>query len=145
MTPAVVSGVAQTLSLFPNEKAHSSPQEERGTGFTGADATKEGLPVPVDTVSISFQSRQALTDVKKEESVIDGAKNEEVKKEDVTAVNGKSDMAAAKVLFVYDLNGELYIRYMDTADRLIYQSPSELMKQMKEAASKSNSSVDTKA
>jgi hypothetical protein len=145
VTPAVVSGVAQTLSLFPNAKSHSSPQEDKGTGSPGADVSKDGAPAPVDTVSISSQSRQALTEVKKEEAVIDWAKKEKVKKEDAAAVNGKSDTAAAKVLFVYDLNGELSIRYMDTADRLIYQSPSELMKQMKEAASKSDSSVDTKA
>jgi len=145
VTPAVVSGVAQTLSLFPNAQSHSSPLEDKGTGSPGADVTKDGPPPPVDTVSLSSQSRQALTDVKKEEAVIDGAKKGKVKKEEATAVNGKSDMAAAKVLFVYDLKGELNIRYMDTADRLIYQSPSELMKQMKEAASKSDSSVDTSA
>jgi hypothetical protein len=145
VTPAVVSGVAQTLSLFSNAKSYSSPQEDKGTGSPGADVPKDGVTAPVDTVNISSQSRQTLTDVRKEEAVFGGAKKEIVKKEDAASANGKFDMAASKVLFVYDQSGELSIRYMDTAERLIYQSPSELMKQMKEAASKSDSSVDTKA
>ena len=146
MTPAAVSGAAQTLSLFSHAKSLSSPRRERATPPLGADAAKDGTPVTVDTVSISSESRQAVTDVKKEEAAIEGVLKEKVKKEQAaTAAGGKSDRAAARVQFVYDQNGELSIRYMDSADRLVYQSPSELMKQMREAAAKSDSSVDTKA
>ena len=146
MTPVVVSGVAQTSSLFTHAKSLSSPIGEKGTGSPGADSAKDGTSGPVDTVSISSLSRQAITDVKKEEAVIEGAQKENVKKEETAVANNeKSDRAAAKVQFVYDLNGELSIRYMDSADRIVYQSPSELMQQMKESASKSDSSVDTEA
>jgi F0F1-type ATP synthase membrane subunit b/b' len=104
------------------------------------------MPAAVDRVSISFQSRQAIKDAKKEETAIEESEREKAIKEAASRTNsGKSDGAAAKVQFVYDLNGELSIRYLDTADRLVYQSPSELMLQMKEAASKSDSSVDTEA
>ena len=148
MASAVVSSVAQTLSLFSHAKSQAPPRNEKGASSPGAgvDATKDGMSVFVDRVSISSQSRQAITDVKIEETAIEESKREKVIKEDASRANNeKSDRAAAKVQFVYDLNGELSIRYMDTADRLVYQSPSELMQQMKEAASKSDSSVDTKA
>lgn len=146
MAPAEVSGVAQTLSLFVNAKSQSSPQE-KGTSPPGADVTKDDTPTLVDTVSISSQSRQVMTDVKRDEALVEEAKKEKVKKEKVNIVNDseKTDRAAARVQFVYDLKGELRVRYMDTANRLVYQVPSELMLQLKEAASKSNSSVDTKA
>lgn len=146
MAPAEVSGVAQTLLLISNAKSHSSPQE-KGISSPGADSSKDGTSPPVDTVSISFNSRQAMTDVKKEEALIEEAKKQKVQNEKANSVNDseKSDRAAAKVQFVYDLKGELSVRYMDTANRLIYQVPSELLLQLKEAASKSDSSVDTKA
>lgn len=145
MAPAEVSGVAQTLPLFSNAK--SNPPQEKGTSSLVADSTKESAPFPADTVSISSQLRQPMIDVKKEQALIEEAKKEKVKREDAKTANSseKSDRAPAKVQFVYDLKGELSVRYMDTANRLIYQVPSELMKQMREAASKSDASVDTKA
>jgi hypothetical protein len=105
-------------------------------------------PVAVDTVNISDQSRQAATDVKKDAAPIDEMKSPKTKTEDATLLqrDGNRESAAfSKVQFVYDLKGELSVRYMDVANRLIYQVPSELMLSMKEAASKSNASVNTKA
>lgn len=145
MAPAVVSGVAQTLSLFQDAKSHSSPREDKGTSSPEADVSKTVTPVAVDTISISSRSRQAVTDVKHVETAVDTAQKEKIKKRDAAVNTEKSGGAAAKVQFVYDQNGELSVRYMDSSDRLVYQSPSELMLQMKEAASKSDSSVDTKA
>ncbi len=146
MTQAVVPGVAQALSLFAHAQSYSTTREEKGTSLPGMDTAKEGTPVPVDTVNISSLSRQAVTDANKDEPVIEAAQQENAKKEEQAALNdGKADRPAAKVQFVYDQNGELSIRYMDTSDRLVYQLPSELMLRMKEAASKSDSSVDTKA
>lgn len=143
MASAVVSSVAQTLSLFSHAKSQAPPRNEKGSSSPGAgvDATKDGMSVAIDRVSISSQSRQAMSGVKKEDAALEEARREKVINEDAVRANN----AAAKVQFVYDLNGELSIRYMDTADRLVYQSPSEFMQQMREAASKSDSSVDTKA
>lgn len=143
MESAVVSSVAQTTSLFSHAKSQAPPRDEKGSSppGAGADATRDGMPVPVDRVSISSQSRQEMSDVKKKDAALEEAKREKVINEDTARANN----AAAKVQFVYDLKGELSIRYMDTADRVVYQSPSELMQQMKEAASKSDSSVDTRA
>jgi len=145
---AVVSSVAQPISLFSHAKTQAPPRDENGSTSPGAgtDGAKDGMPITVDRVSISFQSRQAMTDVQKEKTAIEESEREKAIKEAASRRNsGKSDGAAAKVQFVYDLNGELSIRYMDASDRLVYQSPSELMLQMKEAASKSDSSVDTEA
>lgn len=148
MAPAVVLGAAQTLSLFSNAKSYSSSQEDGVTvpPGVGADVPKDRISVSVDTVSLSSQSRQAVADVKKEETAIKAAEREKAAKEESTIVTSeRSNEAAAKVEFVYDLNGELSVKYMDTSGRLVYQLPSELQLQMKEAASKADTTVDTKA
>ena len=139
MTPAMVSGIAQTPMLLSDFKPSSSPEREKGTVLqnTAAVTTKDSDPVNVDTVSISDQSRQAITDAKREEAK---------KKEPDKANNGESpDGATARVQFVYNPEGTLSIRYMDTASRLIYQVPSEFLLRLQEAVLKSDSTVDTKA
>lgn len=139
MTQAMVSDIAQTLPFISNAKSNQSPQEEKRTlsPNAGAVSTKDIKPILGDTINLSYQSRQTITD----------AKNEEAKKKETNKINdsGKYDMAIGKVQFVYDLKGVLSVRYMDSANRLIYQVPSELMLRLKEAASKSDSSVDMKA
>lgn len=146
MAPAVVLGAAQTLSLFSNAKSYSPSREEKVTTPPGADVTKDRSSVPVDTVSLSSQSRQAVAEVKKEETAVEAAEREKAVREESTIANSeRSSGAAAKVEFVYDLNGELSVKYMDTSGRLVYQLPSELVLQMKEAASKADTTVDTKA
>lgn len=146
MAPAVVLGAAQTLSLFSNTKSYSPSREEKVTTPQVADVTKNRSSVPVDTVSLSLQSRQAVAEVKKEETAIEAAEREKTAKEESAIANSeRSNGAAAKVEFVYDLNGELSVKYMDTSGRLVYQLPSELVLQMKEAASKADTTVDTKA
>jgi hypothetical protein len=131
--------IDQTLPLFSNTQSNPSSQEFKGNGSasSGAVPPKENTPLPVDTVSISTQSLQTITDARKE-----AAK----KKEALTVINGgKTDQAAAaKVEVVYDQKGALITKYMDTADRLIYQTPSELTLLLRETVTKPDSSVDTK-
>jgi hypothetical protein len=107
---------------------------------------KAGEAVFVDTISLSAQSRQAVQDVKNNESLSEAAKKKKVTKEEsvVSDNGGNLGRATAKVLFVYDLKGELSVRYMDRANNPVYQVPSELMLQIKEAAAKPEASVDTK-
>lgn len=146
VTPAEVSGIAQAFPSFANVTPGLSSQEEKGTlpPNAGAVLGKDGNASYVDTVSISELSRQAITaNVKKEDAAV--AAEKKAAEANVLNNDAKPDRAAAKVQFVYDLKGELSIRYMDTANRLIYQVPSELMLHLKEAVSKSDSSVDTKA
>lgn len=139
MTSVVVSGSTPTLQQFPTVKSKSSPMEGQGVSppNAGADLSGEAKAVAVDTVDISAQSVKTVAEIKKDEQ----------KKETVAAVGNseRPDRAMAKVQFVYSPKGDLSIRYMDTADRLIYQVPSELMLRFAEALSKSDSSVNTKA
>lgn len=143
MTPANVSVSVSTAvqPATPVAAAQSNPysQDEKVTAsLSGAEvSSKESKANPVDKVSISEELRQTMADVKKEV-----AKKE---KADPQKSTQKLDMAAAKVEFVYDLKGELSIRYLDNASRLIYQVPSELMLSLRESLANSDSSVDTKA
>lgn len=147
MTPATVSGLAQSLPLFSGAKPDSSPQGDRSAKSQSAQVqtVKEATSEAVDTVSISELSRQAVTDARKETPLVEEPTKENTKKEAAQLNdNEKPGRGTANVQFVYDLKGELKVRYMDTADRLIYQVPSELMTRLKESAAKSDSPVNTK-
>ena len=139
MTSVAVSGSTQALQQFTTGKSKPSPMEGQGGSpqNVSVDLTSEVKAVAVDTVDISAKSLKTVTELKKDEQ----------KKETVTAVGNseKPDRAMAKVQFVYSPKGDLSIRYMDTADRRIYQVPSELMMRFAEALSRSDSSVNTKA
>ena len=149
MTPAIVAGIDQTLPSLSNAASNSSPPVGRGTNSaaTVVVVPKDSATISVDTVNISDQSRRALPDLKKDESLSEEAKTKKTAKKEAKTSNTdeRSDSAMAKVQFVYDLKGELSVRYLDKANNLIYQVPSELMLQMREAASKSEVSVNTKA
>lgn len=138
MTSAIVLGIDQSLPSLSAGTSNTVPQGEKGASplNSGTVTIKEDKPTPSDTISLSPQSRQATSDAAKEEA----------KKEQAHTVysSGKSVRTMAKVQFVYDLKGNLSVRFTDTANRLIYQVPSEFMLRLKEAASKSDSSVDMK-
>jgi len=150
MTPANVSVVVQPATPVAAAQSNPYSQDEKITpSLTGAEvssknnkanpvvSSKDSRGNPVDKVSISGELRQTMADVKKEE----------LKKEktDPQKATQKLDMSAAKVEFVYDIKGELSIRYLDNASRLVYQVPSELMLSLRESLANSDTSVDTRA
>jgi hypothetical protein len=139
VTPDMVLSIDASLPLLSTATSNPSAQPEKGNNSpnTGVALSKDSKPTPVDTVSISTQSLQTVTEVAKKDA----------RKEEANIINSSeiSNQAAAKVEFVYDQKGELITKYMDTADRLIYQTPSELTLLLRETASKSGSSVDMKA
>jgi len=137
VTPDMVSGITQSLPQASNSKLGPSFQEDKGPlpPNTVAVSTKDATSIPDDKVTLSKQLQQTKSEAKKEE-----AKKELTN----TVTNEKSNRSIAKAQFVYDLKGDLSIRYMDTADRVIYQVPSELMIFLREAAAKSEASVDMK-
>ena len=139
MSSATLSGITATLPLFSNGKLSDSSPSEKLTSspMVGTAVTKENKPINADTVSISPQLQQTIDDIKKED-VIPPDTSKTINKE-------KSAGAMTQVQFAYDMKGDLSIRYVDSADRLIYQVPSELMMRIKEAASKLDSSVNTNA
>jgi len=139
VTPDVVLNIEPSLPLLSAARTGAAPQEEKGapSSNVATASTKENNPIAVDTISISLQSRQAVTDLEKEKA-----------KSEISSVIAKgkpSDQAAAKVEFVYDLNGEVITKYLDSSNRLVYQTPSELMLRLKESTRKTDLSVDTKA
>lgn len=139
MTPATVSVVAPSPAPVSAPQPNPYSHDEKGGGAPGAGVTPavDSKANLVDKVSISEELRQTMADVKKEEAKKEAA--ETVEK------SAKPDVATAKVEFVYDLKGELSIRYLDSASRLIYQVPSELVLKLREALENSDTSVDTKA
>jgi uncharacterized FlaG/YvyC family protein len=145
MTPTIVSSIDQALPLPSNTPSNSLPQD--GNGVAAVDLHKDNAKASVDTISISEQSRQAQSEVKNAGSTSEEAKKKVAAKTESTAIDSgdKPHSSIAKVQFVYNLKGEISVRYLDTANNLIYQVPSELMMQMKEAASKAEASVNTKA
>ncbi len=155
MSSVIASGITQTLPLFSTGKPNASAQEEKVASPSTAALTKESRPAPADTISISSQLRQTINDVKKEpvkkvetSKENSGEKSDEVMpkvKADKENSNEKPDGVMSKVQFTYDMKGDLSVRYMDASNHLIYQVPSELMLRLKEAESKSESSVNTKA
>lgn len=136
MTISITSNASQPLSQLATVAQDSFTSNEKGAAPTASNSlsSQYTVPVPFDTVSISSQSQQKVTDAKKEET----------KKETNNKASDKLGATAAKVQFVYDPKGELSIRYMDTASRIVYQTPSELMLSLREALTKSETSVDTK-
>jgi hypothetical protein len=147
VTPTTVLSLNQTLPLFSDAKSNLLPQWDRSATPQSAVAhtANDYAPGFSDTVSISSQSRQAVAGIIQKELPLDVVKREKAKREEAnTRINSdKPEQALSKVQFVYDQRGELSVRYMDASDRLIYQTPSELVLYLKEAALKTESAVDT--
>ncbi|MEI7818153.1 MAG: hypothetical protein WCI45_13280 [Desulfuromonadales bacterium] len=147
MAAAAVSDIALTIPLFSSATSNSSPQNVKGISSPGAASATGGAQIAVDTISISEQSRQVLNEVKKEDALTKEATTQKTTDETApqASSNGKSGGAAAKVQFVYNMRGDLSVKYFDAANRLVYQVPSELMMRQMEMDFKTGSSVDTKA
>jgi hypothetical protein len=139
MKAAVVSGTAQTLHPPSAVAASIALRDEKPADATKVreDVKKEVTPAAVDTISLSALSQKAITADKKKTLL-----KEETNKPNHSSTSGN---ASPKVQFVYDQKGTLIVKYMDTANRLVYQVPSELNLMQAESASKSDTSVDMKA
>ena len=138
MTTLIALNIDRSLPLLSNATSNPSNTEDKSLNASNSAVVlvKDSTSTAVDSVSISIQLQQALSDVNKKA----------VKKEEGSILNnsGTSDRTAAKVEFVYDQNGDVITKFMDTANRLVYQTPSELMLHLKETTAQSSSSVNTK-
>ena len=140
MKAAVVSGTVQTLTPPPSAATASIPARDEKLADapkTREDLKKEVTPAAVDTISLSALSQKAVTTDKKKALL-----KEETNKSSHSDTSGT---VSSKVQFVYDQKGTLIVKYMDTANRLVYQVPSELNLMQVENVSKSDTSVDMKA
>lgn len=142
MTPAMVSGIAQTLpqaSSTAISNASRQLQNEAALKENNAPA-KANNPAAADSISISPQARQAIANGDKEKPSNNSVKKDNPAQENSTDVTA----ATSKVQFEYDLKGELVTKYMDSSERVIYQVPSELKQRLAEFLSKPESSLNTK-
>jgi hypothetical protein len=139
-----VSSLAQTLPSFSTTVPESSPQTRKDAVPLAVvtEAPKESTSVPVDTVDLSVQSIQALTAVGKNEFQKETAKKDNANSDKVA---DQSSSTVAKIQYLYDLNGEVKVQFMDASGQLVYQVPSKLALMLKENAPKSEQSVNTKA
>lgn len=148
MASDIVPVIQQSNPMLSNAASGQPSQEGRvySPPDSGAGLSKEPTTAaPVDTVSISYMSGQSVADAKKTASLSeDIRKKKTTKNEQAVANNSEKPGVSAKIQFVYDQKGELTVRYLDTANNLVYQVPSELMLQIREAASRSEASVNTK-
>lgn len=142
MTPAMVSGIAQTVpQISPTAISKSSPEQQKNSSLKETPvAAKTNESVAVDSISISQQARKAITNGGQEAS----QKNNLEKKNPVQENSNVTSSVTAKVQFEYDLKGDLVTKYVDSSERIIYQIPSELKLRLAEFVSKSDSSLNTK-
>ena len=139
MKAAVVSGTAQTLSPLSTVTASIPARDEKlaDAPKVREDVKKEVTPAAVDTISLSALSQQAITTDKKKALL-----KEETNKLNHSDTSGN---VSSKVQFVYDQKGTLIVKYMDAANRLVYQVPTELNIMQTENSSIPDASVDMKA
>lgn len=139
MSPDKTLSFNQTIPLLSNlaPSLYHQGATETSAPIIATVPAKDMTTSPVDTVSISPLLQQTLAEIKQEA----------LKKEQVNNAenNNKPDGAIAKVQFFYNQSGDVGIKYLDSARRLVYQTPSVLMMQLKESLSNPDTSVDTKA
>ena len=153
MLPAMVSDIAQQTPRYAAAPSVASQQDDKVPGQNGVPTTpqvtakssssKGNSAATVDTVDLSGTSLKASSTITK--TSVAEAKKLELKKELTKKVDGNTSMGStsSRVQFVYDQKGTLMVRYMDSANRLIYQVPSAMMLRMMEDEAKSSRTVDT--
>lgn len=145
MRPGEVSGIVQSLSTSAAARSDSSALSTVSITVSDSVSTDASAPFSADTVSISNKSR-LTTLLKQSETNSEYYPRSVSVADESRKISGISKTARSigAVQIEYNMNGIVLVRFMDTANRLIYQVPSELMMRMAEAALKSNSSVNTK-
>ncbi len=99
---------------------------------------KAAAAAPVDTVVISDQVQKADQEPRKEE-VVNRETDRQVSKQ------GSGGRTMGHVLFVYNLRGDLRIRFMDSKNMLIYQIPPVMVAKTMDLMSQFATAVNTRA
>jgi len=144
MTSESVSITADTATqLLPA----ATPQTGQGkdTAVTAAAAEsadkstdKTASAAPVDRVVISDQAQKTNQEPRKEEPV--------KKETDQQARKKESDgRTMGHILYVYNLRGDLRVRFMDSKNKLIYQIPPVMVAKTMDLMSRFAKTVNTKA
>lgn len=149
MASVIVSAMNQMVSSVSKSTLNPAAKDIKAADVPVPTATsaKENAKIAGDTVALSTESQKTDAVVKSTEfnhEVEDKKKMEAGLQSILVEKTEKFDKSIAKVQFSYNLKGEISLRYLDTSNNLIYQVPSELMMQLKDSASKSETSVNTK-
>ena len=144
MTSESVTITADTAAQFLPAAAAQTGQG-KDTAVTAAatesadkSADKTASAVPVDTVVISDQVQKANQEPRKEEPVKKETDQQARKKESEGRTMGH-------VLFVYNLRGDLRVRFMDSKNKLIYQIPPVMVAKTMDLMSQFTDTVNMKA
>ena len=86
----------------------------------------------VDTVTLNNKIQKNKSDLITEKNVSEKTKNDDLTR------------SISDVLFDYNSKGDLRIKFMDSGNKLIYQTPPVLFSRIADLISQSKSSVDTK-
>lgn len=151
MTTAIVSGLSQSPQLVSSKHKDSQRTKSDSVVTSSKTAVQPAATVlhdskasATDTVSISDLSRRAVAAATKPLTADEETKkkrNEPAAPQNFTDTQGTT---VAKVEFTYDSKGERIVRYLDTADRLVYQQPSELTLQLNEHSKKTADLLNTR-
>lgn len=121
-----------TTSSVVNIVLPASAAEFASSSFK-PESFKKATVEPVDTVTLQNKTQNT-----KQESQTEKVVKEEGKKSDLTRSIGD-------VLFDYNSKGDLRIKFMDSGNKLVYQTPPALFAKITDLISQSQSSVNTKA
>ncbi len=113
--------------------AASSIVVESNAGGTKVEPIKTSVVEPVDTVTLQNRLQNPKQESKTEKNI-----KEESKKSDLTR-------SVSDVLFDYNSKGDLRIKFMDSGNKLVYQTPPVLFARITDLMAQSQSAVDTKA
>ena len=142
MTSQVSNMIAPSAQLAAGAQYSAKQGRELIASTPEAPIAREKQTSPVDTVSLMNKAQQTATETQKEDEKKDIAKKEAARK---LKSQDEPARSIGEVKFDYDYNGNLLVRFMDRANRLIYQIPPELVTRVAETISKSKSSVNMKA
>ena len=142
MTSESVSITADTAAqLLP---ATAQAGQGKDTAVTAAAESadkptdKTASAVPVDRVVISDQVQKANQEPRKEEPVKKETDQQARKKEPEGRTMGH-------ILYVYNLRGDLRVRFMDSKNKLIYQIPPVMVAKTMDLMNRFDKTVNTKA
>ena len=136
MTPG---GITLHVDLMPSQLSVAGSASNGQGSDTSApatnnrSATQEALSSPVDTVTIANKSQGTAPGASKDKSGSDSNKQEQPAR------------TMRDVLFAYNFKGKLRIRFMDSANRLIYQIPPVMVARTQDLMQRADLAVDMRA
>lgn len=143
--PATVSVAVETSTASAAMVVNAAVSQAQQPAVALSDAAdtpvvakRDILTEPADKVTLFGQPSENSKTAKKQEAVTENKKEEKEKVKDAVR-------QASNVVWAYNSKGDLRIKYMDSANRVIYQSPPQIYARMYDLMLEMKTSVDTTA